>query len=45
MKEYKERHTKKLQYYKQISMDTFNAGREKFKLDNLSGAKKRLAWE
>lgn len=26
-------------------MDAFNAGREKFKLENLSGAKKRLAWE
>ena len=44
MKEYEERRKQKMLHYKQTSQEAFNAGREKFKLDNLSGAKRRLAW-
>lgn len=45
MREYEDRRKKKVQHYKQTSQNAFEAGREKYKLDNLSGANKRLAWE
>lgn len=45
MREYEDRRKKKVEHYKQTSQNAFEAGREKYKLENLSGAKRRLAWE